>query len=200
MRLVQSGLVLFLSNIVRTVSYTHKIHKALGVRTAEPDFAPERGIDFKDEKGKAVVIWRPNYCKIAIEDVSNTRDHISTILSFLERINDVAPIGEIRASNLMTNWIHPTPNYTFAALVSKYSEIMVAENDISNAAYDSSVLYDIGINAQTLHHQSGAMDPSQLQRNYLHFKLDNIPKTFIFLEATIKDDNVIQYSTSWIKH
>ena len=45
-----------------------------------------------------------------------------------------------------------------------------------------------------LHHQSGPMESQQLQQEYLRFKLDNVPKSFIFLEATTMDNNVIQYS------
>jgi len=115
-------------------------------------------------------------------------------MTLLEKIVKIAPIGEISNRMFITHWILPAPNYDFASLERKYRETMIVENDISSVAYDSSVILDIGSDKRTLHHQSGAMAPPQLHQTYLRFKLDNVPKTFVFLEAAIWDKDVIQYS------
>lgn len=197
MRLVQLGILLSPLKTARESSKTQRLLATLGGKTSAPDFVMERGISYRDKKNKAVVIWRPNICNITIENVSNPRDSIRTLVSYLKKINNETPIGQVSPSRFISHWIHPKSNYSFVDLERKYREIMVAENDISRAAFDSSVLYDIKTNSHVLHHQSGAMLPSQLQAK-LRFDLDNTPKTFIFLEASIILFSVLQYSSDLI--
>lgn len=160
---------------------------------SEPEIFPERGARLEVSKDKVSVIWQPTFCRIRIENVSNLKYCIDRIMSFLGEIDKVAPIGEVSSRIFITYWILPAPNYNFASLERKYRDTMIVENDISNVAYDSSVILDISADGRTLHHQSGAMAPPQLQQTHLAFKLDNLPKAFIFLEASILDNNVIQY-------
>jgi len=76
----------------------------------------------------------------------------------------------------------------------KYSATMLAQNEFSSAAFDSSAVFDIQAGDWTLHHQSGPMQPDQLHANYLRFPLDDPPPHFLFLEASIVDGNVVQYA------
>lgn len=194
MRPVQFSLFLQFATEIYAYSHSQKILKTLGVKVSRPETLPERGVRLKLDKDKVSVMWQPSLCHIAIENVSNSKYCIDTIMSFLEEIGKVAPIGEIRTRRFITYWILPAPNYNFASLERKYRDMMIVENDISNAAYDSSVILDISADKWTLHHQSGPMAPPQLLQTYLRFTLDNLPKTFIFLETTILDSNVVQYS------
>jgi hypothetical protein len=164
---------------------------------SEPEPVMERGVRLRVNKGKMTVSWIPTYCRIALEEISDISDkkrYIDRIISVLETINGVAKIGKLRNKRLLTYWILPAPQYDFVSLERKYRELMITKNDISDTAYDSSAVFDIRRDKWILHHQSGTMEPQQLQQDYLNFKLDNVPKTFIFLEAGLTDNNMIQYS------
>ena len=187
---------------IRTRSLSYQIFTALSgkVPKQEPESIAERGVQIHVDKDKMTVLWIPNRCQIALEkisdipDVSAKKHYIDRIISVLEIINEVAKIGKLSNKKLLTYWILPTPQYDFVSLQRKYSEMMFTKNDISNTAYDSSAIFDIRRDKWDLHHQSGAMEPQQLQEEYLNFKLDSVPKTFIFLEASLTDNNVLKYA------
>lgn len=194
MQPVQFGLSLRFVEEVRRYSLSYEILTALGGKLPEPERIAERGVRFKLNQDKMSVIWAPTHCYITVENVSDKKRCIDRIISVLEVINRVVTIEKLSGRRYITCWILPTVQYDFVSLERKYREIMIAQNDVSNAAYDSSTIFDIRGDKWFLHHQSGPMEPQQLQRTYLRFKLDNVPKTFIFLEATTVDKNVIQYS------
>jgi len=175
-------------------SFSYQISRALGGKSPEAERIMDRGVRLEFDKDKIAVVWAPTGCQIALENISDTKHCIDGIISVLETINGVARIGKLRDRRLLTYWILPTPQYDFVSLERKYREIMITQNDISNSAYDSSAIFDIKRDRWILHHQSGAMVRKQLQQGYLNFELDNVPETFIFLEAGLTDDNVIQYS------
>jgi len=191
---VQFGLWLQFVEEIRRYSLSYQIVTTLGGKLPEPERIPERDVRFKLHQDKVSIIWTPAYCFITSENVSDKKHHIDRILSVLEIIDRVATIEKLSTRRFQTYWILPTPQYDFVSLARKYRETIITQNEVSNAAYDSSTIFDIRGDKWILHHQSGAMEPQQLQQTYLRFKLDNVPKTFIFLEATIIDRNVIQYS------
>lgn len=197
MKLVQVALWLQFAEAMHIHSLSQQIFTILGGKSEEPEPVIERNVWLRIHKGKMTVSWTPTSCQIAseeISDISNTKQYIDRIISILETINGVAKIEKLRNKRLLTYWILPTPQYDFVSLERKYREMMITKNDISNTAYDSSAVFDIRRDEWILHHQSGAMEPKQLQQTYLNFKLDNLPRTFVFLEASLFDDHMIEYS------
>jgi len=191
---VQFGLRLRFTEEIRRYSLSYEILTTLGGKISEPERISERGVRLLLNEDKVSVIWAPTHCEIRVENVSDKEHCIDRVISVLETINSVAPIEELRDSRFLTYWILPTPQYDFLSLERKYRDMMIVENDISNAAYDSSVILDISADKWTLHHQSGVMEPQQLMQEYLRFKRDDVPKTFLFLEASIFNKNVVKYS------
>ena len=194
MQPVQFGLWLRFAEEIRRYSLSYQILTTLGGKLTEPELIIERSVRLKLDNDKVSVLWNPTHCYIASENLSDKKHYIDRIISVLETINGVATIEKLSNRRFQTYWILPTPQYDFVSLERKYRETMITQNDVSNAAYDSTTIFDIRGDKWILHHQSGAMEPQQLQQTYLDFKLDNVPKTFIFLEATTMDKNVIQYS------
>lgn len=204
MKPVQFALWLQFVEEMRIHSLSYQVFTALGGKSPKTTTEPviERGVKLKMNEGKMTVLWIPTYCHVVLEEISDISDkkhYIDRIISVLETINGVAKIGKLSNKRLLTYWILPTPQYDFVSLERKYRELMIAKNDISDTAYDSSAVFDIRGDKWILHHQSGAMEPQQLEQSYLNFKLDNAPKTFIFLEADLTDNNMIQYSKGEVR-
>lgn len=179
-----------------TPPVSQQVFEALGGR---PELLAARqitteGVNIRVDKEKMTVAWNPIGCRITMENISD-RDHcLKMILSGLQTIDSAAPIGKVSANRFFTHWILPAPQYDFASLERKYREIMIVPSDITQDTYDSTVILDIKADDLTLHHQSGAMEPKQLHKVYLKYKLDNVPKVFLFLEASIQEDKVVQYA------
>ena len=197
MRLVQLGIRLNFAEEGRIYTLGQKVYTAItGEFPSKP--APEytEGFKLRVSKRKLAIIWNPRRCIVASEDVSNLDKCIETILTALEQITSAAPIYKLNERHVVTYWILPAPNYDFPSLEQKYRAIMIAQNEVTGIAYDSSTVLDIRIGDWILHHQSGAMGPQQLlEGNYLQFKVDDIPKAFLFLEASIMEKKVLEYSS-----
>lgn len=148
---------------------------------------------------RMAVRWGPESCTVIMEEVSNLERCAALILELLERINKVVPILQFKHRSLSTYWVFPVNGYNFASLESKYREKMIVSSKITDGACDSSVIIDVPVNSGILHHQSGAMALQQLSDNYLLFKLNNAPNVFLFLEASIQDKNVVEYSSEKMK-
>jgi len=191
---VQFGLLLRFATEIHAYSHSQRILETLGVKVTKTETLPERGVRLRVEQDKVAVVWQPNLCHITIENVSNPKHCIDVIMELLKGIVEIAPIDKTSRRMFNTFWILPAPNYNFASLERKYRDMMIVENEISSVAYDSSVILDISSGKWTLHHQSGPMAPPQLHQTYLRFKLDKVPKTFVFLEATMLDNDLIQFS------
>jgi len=191
---VQFGLWLQFEEEMHRYSLSYEIEKALSVKLPEPEQIIEHDVRLRLNKDKVMVIWSSIYCYILSENVSDKKHCIDKIMSTLEVINKIAMIDKLRKRKFYTHWILPTPQYDFVSLKRKYRETMFIQNDVTNAASDTSTLFDIKGDKWTFIHQSGAMEPQQLQQDYLYFKLDNVPKTFIFLAGVTEDKNVVQYS------
>lgn len=196
MRLVQLGIRLDFAEERRIYTVGQKVVEAItGEVPVEPDLPHTQGVKLRSSKRKLAIAWNPLRCVIASEDVSNLDTCIETILTTLEQISSAASIYKLSEKRVITYWILPAPSYDFPSLEQKYREIMIAQNEISSLASDSSAVFDIKMGKWTLHHQSGAMRPQQLLEDYLQFKPDDIPKAFLFLEASIVDKKVVEYSS-----
>lgn len=87
-----------------------------------------------------------------------------------------------------------TPNYDFISLEQLYRGKSIQQCSFANGVYDSSVILDIKIGNYSLHHQSGAMEPNQLNTDYLEYERKDLPKTFVFLYASVLDETILQYN------
>jgi len=196
LRLVQFGIRLDFAEERRIYTIGQRVYEAITGEVqskAKPEYG--EGIKLRATKRKLAILWNSLWCVIALEDVSNLDRCIETILATLEQISSAAPIYKLNKRRVITYWILPAPNYDFPSLGQKYRERMIAKNEISSLAYDSSAVFDIRMGEWILHHQSGPMWPQQLLGDYLQFKPDDIPKAFLFLEASILDERVVEYSS-----
>lgn len=88
----------------------------------------------------------------------------------------------------------PAPEHDFTTLEHLYREKSIIQYSYMNSIYDSSVLFDSKIGNYILHHQSGPMEPDQLNTDFLEFERKGLPKTFIFLYTSILDGTRLQYN------
>lgn len=199
MRLVQIIINIKYENEVLELSPAQKVFLSLGGKE-EPKSSPQ-GARVRIEDEKSVVDWNTKSCRIFTENVSDTNHNIQMFMDILQRIDKVLPIGKIQNRKLHTYWILPTNHVEFTSLEKKYRATMMNKNDITFATttFDSSVIIEKEIDGMILHHQSGAMDETQLMRDYLHYKSKDIPKVFLFLEASITDNTVLEYSSESIQ-
>lgn len=197
MKPIQFVLLLRFAEQKRTNPLSSQVLETLGGKIPEkrqsPD-VPMEGMELKVNAKKATINWDTNSCLVRIEELSNEERTIETVLSFVDRINKIAPIEKIAMREFTVNWILPAPKHDFASLEKFYRANMIAKNEISDLAYDSSTVIDIKVDKYSIHLQSGAMEIQQLMQQYLRFKTEDIAKTFIFLETSVKEKNMIQYS------
>ncbi|MCJ7631390.1 hypothetical protein MUP77_03165 [Candidatus Bathyarchaeota archaeon] len=192
------------------------IHFSVELKFAEKNQLPSRAENVyealsgkKPEKRKVVepdthvsltdkrvdVRWRFDRCRVILEDVSSLKRCVETVLFWLNQIDKAAPMGGIDSTKVVTYWLLPTPSYDFASLVRKYREKMIISNkDILEGVFDCSVMFDADIGNCRLYHQSGAMERQQLLSNYLFFKPDEMPEVFLFLFASVINNDKVEYS------
>jgi hypothetical protein len=196
LRLALLGIELDFAEEKCIYTLSQKVHEAITGELPEPPEPPYGpGILVRVSKKKLVTMWEPERCTVAVEHVSNPDKCFEPILTTLERINSVVPINKLNKRRVTTYWILPALNYDFPSLEQKYRETMTVKNEIQSLAFDSSVIFDTKKGKWTLHHQSGAMWPEQLYTDYLQFKAKYIPEAFLFLEASMVDENMIKYSS-----
>lgn len=196
MQLVHFSVSLDFAEETRVPSLAEQVSFAIaGAKGAGVTKAPKVGVHMKNDEAKLDVEWKPGGCKIVLEDITSVDQCIETVLSQLNRIDRVAPLGEASSIDVVTHWILPAPSDDFASLERKYREAMIVNRELlwGNAS-DSSVIVDSKIDDCFFHHQSGAMDPGQLAEEYTVFKLKNVPAVFIFLLTRILDRSMLQYS------
>lgn len=175
-------------------SLSERVFEGLGGTVTESRLVPEPGMRLRVRAGKIGVLWNPNACEVTMEDVTSHDECIETIVGFLGKINEVAPIDKLQKRVLLNYWILPAPTYDFVSLERKYRETMIVENEVTRGNRDSSVIIDSEAGEWTLHHQSGAMVPQQLLSECLKFGLEDVPKVFLFLETSIMEQKVVEYS------
>lgn len=194
MRPVQFAIWLTFATEKRTYSVSQAVFRALSGKKDKFDPVPEKSVNINYPDDRLSIIWNPAICRVYVESVSDQTKCISLLLSTLDKINEAAPIEKIVNRRFGSFWILPQPNYDLAVLERKYREVMIAPNHISNAASDSSVVLDITKGKLVLHHQSGPMNPPQLLSQYLRFESQDLPHSFLFLESSTLDQNVISYA------
>ena len=176
-------------------SPAENVYRALTGKKPYKSEIAEPGAHISLSDQKVDIRWRFDKCRIILEDASSLEHCVETVLLWLSQIDKVAPMGKIASTEVTTYWLLPTPSYDFASLERKYRAKMIANNaDILKGTFDSSVILDIGIDNYILHHQSGAMEPQQLLEEHLVFKPDEVPKVFLFLWASITNQDEVKYS------
>lgn len=160
----------------------------------KPKKLEEPGVRITDKKKSTIIGWEYDSCYIKIENQVNSDKCIKLLFQYLDIINSIAPITEIESRNLTTHWMIATPNYDFISLEQLYRGKSIQQYSFVNGVYDSSVIFDIKIGNYSLHHQSGAMESNQLNTDYLEYERKDLPKTFIFLDASILDETILQYN------
>ena len=186
-----------LDNVEEFSSYSisQQLYKELTGRTPYVvEEATEPGVIIRSRKKKLWINWETDSCRVAIESIANPERCFEEMTAIIDTINKIAPIGELSKRHLITYWLLPVENYSFFALERKYRDVFLKQQPIWNDVFDSSVIIDTKINKLVLHHQSGAMGLKQLRKDYSVFKLENIPKVFLFLWAGIYSDKVIKYA------
>lgn len=201
MRLVSLQLEIEFAEEIREYSLEQKVHKAItDEMPEEAERQTQQRVGIRFTKNKLAVRWDTRSIVVNLEQVSNIDNFIEIVISLLDRINEVAPIGKLSRRNFITNWLLPAPNYNFSALECKYRETMIVQKPICEDTIDSSALLDISISDGILHHQSGAMKIKQLSDHYLVFKPDDVPAVFLFLWASIEEKKVVKYSGEEIRN
>ena len=182
----------------RTLPVSVKVLGALGGKAPRGDPGPDvatEGTRLEIAKEKALINWSTASIIISIEELSNQDKSIELMVSFVDKIDKVVPIEQTNALRFTIYWILPAPNHDFTSLEKIYRSTMINKNEISDLSSDSSTIFDIKMNKWVLHHQSGAMPSQQLTQRYLKFPRTNIPNSFLFLETSIINLNVLKYST-----
>jgi len=152
----------------RTQSHTpaHKVFSALGGKT--PKIQPrEPGANIRREKQKIIINWQYEKCVIGLEKTEDPIECMRIMTQLMETIDNVAPIGKLRSTNIVTEWILPAPQHDFASLNELYMRTMISPKEFMQGTYDSSVILDNEIDDFIIHHQSGPMMQKQLLEQYL---------------------------------
>ena len=200
MRLIHLQIELDFAEEFHSYSISEQMYKELTGRLPRAvEESPEPGIILRSLKRKQLVSWNTNSCRIAMESVTNPKECFDIMAELLKTINKVAPIGRLSKRHLTTYWLLPTENYTFKSLEQKYREILTTQQPVWKNVFDSSIITDIKVDNLILHHQSGPMGTSQLRDDYAMFKLESIPRVFLFLWASVYNDKVVKYSAEDIR-
>jgi hypothetical protein len=155
----------------------------------------EEHIVKRDEKAKFALSWRYSHCSMVQESKEDSQECIDLFISFLEKINAAVPIGKLSRTMLRVDLVFPSTNTTqFKYLELCYRKTFIKDNGLFENIYDSSVVWDMDFGQWKLHHQSGAMEVKQLQKDFREFKIkENHPTLFLFLLIQVTNNNVIEY-------
>lgn len=186
---------------VREHTLAQRVHKAItGELPKEPKQPIEERVLVRSAKEKLAIRWDSQSFGVVTQEMLSIDSFVKTVTTLLDKINEVSPINQVKDRMIITEWLLPTPKCDFSALERKYRKAMISPQAIQDGAFDSSVILDSKIKDWILHHQSGAMEPKQLHDDYLIFKLDNVPKVFIFLLVSITETKVVKYSSEEIRN
>lgn len=197
MIIVRLELILEFQENTKIRTPARSVFEILGGQVSDVQKPREPNAIIRREKEKFAVRWDYDSCKILHEDVYNYGECIKDIITLLEKINKVAPIGSLSCKKLITFWILPTDKYDFKSLELKYRQAFIKENELFTDCIDSSVVVDMKRDGLVLSHQSGAMELSQLQNDFREFKIKgDFPKIFLFLSSTIVSKITSKYLTT----
>lgn len=194
MQLVQFELEIEFEESTKLLTPAHRVYVALGGKELGEKAPAEPAARVRIIDISATIIWNYDKCQISYEGSDDGGQCLQFVDRCLDSISSAAPIGKLESRTVSTCWILPTPSHNFESLEKLYREVLVHKKALMNGAFDSSVIMDINIDQYVLHHQSGAMEPEQLNTDFLEFERQDLPNTFLFLYASILDSEVIQYS------
>lgn len=195
MRLIHLQIELDFAEEFGSYSISQQLYKALTGRPPRViEESAEPGVVLRSPKRKQLVSWDTNSCNVAMESITNLKECFDIMVVLLETINKVAPIGRLSKRHLITYWLLPTENYSFKSLEQKYREVLITQQPIWKNVFDSTIITDMKVDNLILHHQSGPMGTKQLRGDYAMFKLESIPRVFLFLWASVYNDKVVKYS------
>lgn len=193
MRLVHVEGVLEFKGEFVSDSISQQLSKALTGKKAVMEQVVEP-VEFRSTKKRQLITWDIDSCRVVIESIDDLEECITKMLAFFNTIDNIAPFGLLSRREFTTYWIYPAEGYSFKSLEQKYRKMFICNHTAWEKASDSSVIVDLKMNGYTLHHQSGAMRTQQLNQEFLEFRLENIPKVFLFLWASVISNKLIQYS------
>lgn len=195
MKLVHVDVIVIFARTKREESAPIRVFKALGGSGHQPQ--PEKGeVSINMMQDRTNIYWTREGCGILCEKVSNLDDCTDKIMDFLARANKAVPIRQMAGIQFDTKWIIEANDYDFSELERKYRKAMlITPTGIDGTIIDSSALFDIQLDSDSiLHHQSGAMRLQQLEEDILFFDPEELPKTFLFLEAQVARRVPMRYS------
>jgi hypothetical protein len=195
--LIHSEIQLEFSEKFRAQSTSQQLYKALTGRTQETGEQNEQAVVFRSVKKRQSVGWDTDSCAVIIESATNDEESIHKMIALLEKINQTAPIGKLSKTQFISYWILKSEEQSFKALEEKYRENFILPHPLWKNVYDSSVITDMKIDKNLiLHHQSGAMESTQLRKDYAEFKVDGLPRVFLFLWTAIETNKIKDYSAA----
>ena len=201
MRLVHLEIEIEFAKEISDYSLQQKVYMAItGKKPKEDKQKAEQNVRIRFLRDKLAVRWDTKSFGAILEKAPNVNNFAEIVIPLLDRIHAIAPIGKLSSRNFTTYWLLPAPTYEFPALEQKYRETMIVPTALSRSATDSSIVLDINIKDGMLHHQSGAMGIEQLLDDYLLFKLEDVPKVFLFLWTGIEERKMIQYSSKEVQN
>ncbi|MFC1938611.1 hypothetical protein ACFLWM_00435 [Chloroflexota bacterium] len=193
MRLVHVGTIIDFAEDTVPTTPAYKIVRALGQGKPKTKVR-EPGVNIQDDKMKVKFNWSYEDCRVLTESRQSQTESIEGVVEIIESINEVAPIGKLKRIGYDAFWILPMKNRDFGSLNELYKETMIKQVPFIGEAIDSSVVLDFNRGDFTLHHQSGPMEPLQLQGQYLEFDGGKLPKLFLFLITGTVYFKVVEYS------
>lgn len=200
MRLIHLQIQLIFEYEFHSYSVSEQLYKELTGRTPLiVEHLEEPGVVIRSNKRKELVAWDKDSCSVVIESELAPSKCFGRMVTLLESVNKIAPIGDLSERRLITHWLLPSNRYNFKSLERRYRETMMIQQPIWGKTVDSSVILDTRIGNLTLHHQSGPMKPKQLREDFAIFRLDNIPNSFLFLWVSIHSKKMIKYSPTDIR-
>lgn len=195
MKLVHVDVIVIFARRKREEPAPVRVFKALGGRGRQPP--PEKGeVTISTIQDRTNIYWTREGCGILCEKVSSLDDCTDKIMGFLARVNKAVPIRQMAGIQFDTNWIIEANDYDFSELEKRYRKAMlITPTAVDGTIIDSSALFDIQLDPDSiLHHQSGAMRLQQLEEDILFFDPEELPRTFLFLEAQVERREPMRYS------
>lgn len=200
MNLIRFETIIDIEERTRAVTPAYAIYKQLGGREMPKERLPrEPGVNIRRGNEKYAVRWHYDSCSVLHEDNTDHKFCIKHTIEILEKINEVAPIGELSRLTLVLNWILPVQGKDFTSLELKYRNNFMKSSPIFENYVDSSIIVDMEWQDRVFTHQSGAMKILQLQEEYREFPTKKgHPELFFFLHTRMATKNVLTYSSKTV--
>jgi len=200
MIIIRLELLLDFDNKTKSITPAQAVFKALGGQVTGEKEPLQPGAVIRSEKDKWAASWHYDSCNIMHEDVDNYQECFKHMLATLEKINQTVPLGVLSRGRFRSYWILPAGKYDLVTLKQKYQYTFIKDSGLFSNSIDSCTLVEMQYNKWVLHHQSGAMDIPQLQRDFKLFKIrEGTPKVFLFLATTVTSPLLVTYQSKDIE-